>query len=172
MTHAGKKTGAALEARDLTYQVDGARLLEGVSLRADRGELVGLIGPNGAGKTTLLKTISGLLRPQQGTVHLNEADLAEMSQGEVARILAMVPQATPYTYGFTAVEIVLMGRYPRMGRFDMEGAADRKAATEAMQVTETDAFAQRTLDTLSGGERQRVILARALAQEPSILLLD
>ena len=168
----GTKGEVALEAINLAYRVDGARLLEGVNLRADRGEFIGLIGPNGSGKTTLLKTIAGVLRRQHGKVNLNGRDLADMSQAEIARTLAMVPQALPYTYGFTAMELVLMGRYPRMGHFEGEGPKDRKASEEAMGITDTTAFAQRTLNTLSGGERQRVILARALAQEPSILLLD
>ena len=158
--------------RDLVYRVDAARLLDRVSLDAHPGQFIGLVGPNGAGKSTFLKTISGLLRQQEGTVSLDGQDLDRMSVREVARTLAMVPQIAPYTHGFTCVELVLMGRYAHLGRFQIEGSADGRIAREAMRTTETEGFADRTLDTLSGGERQRVYVARALAQQPRVLLLD
>ena len=161
-----------LVAQDLVFEVEAARLLDHVTLVAGKGELIGLIGPNGAGKSTLLRTISGLARQRSGVVSLNGADLKTMSAAEVARKLAMVHQAIPTTYGFTAMEVVLMGRYPRMSRFQVEGAPDQAAAHQAMALTETDRFAERSMATLSGGERQRVMIARALAQEPSLLLLD
>ena len=161
-----------LAAKDLVFQVEAVRLLDHVSLMAHTGELIGLIGPNGAGKTTLLRTISGLARQQSGTVALNGSDLSALSTGEIARKLAIVHQAIPTTYSFTAMEVVLMGRYPRMGRFEVEGAHDRSAAYEAMALTETAGFSERSMATLSGGERQRVMIARALAQEPALLLLD
>ena len=161
-----------LEAHELVYRVEAARLLDQVSLSAGGGQLVGLVGPNGAGKSTFLKTISGLLNQQEGTVSLSGRDLDALSAREIARVLAMVPQIAPYTHGFTSLEIVLMGRYPHMRRFQIEGAADRRIAREAMRATESERFAHRTLDTLSGGERQRVFVARALAQQPRVLLLD
>lgn len=162
----------ALAARDLVYSVDAARLLDEVSLSADEGEFIGLIGPNGAGKTTFLRSIAGLLRTQEGSVSLEGTDLRRMSARDVARIQAHVPQIAAYTFGFTSMEVVLMGRYPHMGRFQVEGAADRRIARESMELTETEDFADRTITTLSGGERQRVLVARALAQQPRILLLD
>lgn len=162
----------ALAARELVYQVDAARLLDEVSLSAEEGEFVGLIGPNGAGKTTFLRSIAGLLRVQEGSVSLEGTDLGQMSAKDVARIQAHVPQIAAYTFGFTSMEVVLMGRYPHMGRFQVEGAADRRIARESMDLTETGDFADRTVTTLSGGERQRVLVARALAQQPRILLLD
>ena len=163
---------STLAAHDLVYQVDAARLLDQVSLSAEQGEFIGLIGPNGAGKTTFLRAISGLLRSQEGSVSLEGRDLQRMSAREVARIQAQVPQIAPYTFGFTSLEVVLMGRYPQMGRFQVEGATDRRISLEAMSLTDTEAFADRALTTLSGGERQRVFVARALAQQPHILLLD
>lgn len=161
-----------LVARGVGYEVDAARLLDQVDMEAERGELIGLVGANGAGKTTLLKALSGLLRRAGGTVVLEGRDLDGMSPGEVARVVAHLPQFAPYTFGFTALEVVLMGRYPHMGRFQVEGERDRRIAREAMRVTETESFAGRAVTTLSGGERQRVLIARALAQEPRILLLD
>ena len=166
------ETNQPLVARDLTYQVEAARLLDRVSLSAERGEFVGLVGPNGAGKTTLLRTVSGLLRGNEGSVWLEGQDIAQLTAKEVARVLALVPQLAPYTYGFTALEVVMMGRYPHMSRFQVEGAAEREAALDAMGHTRVEAFADREVTTLSGGERQRVFVARALAQQPRVLLLD
>ena len=162
----------AVSAQDLAYQVEAQWLLDGVNLSVDKGEMVGLIGPNGAGKSTLLRAISGILRCQDGAVTLEGKDLATMTVKDVAAGLALVPQIAPYTHGFTSMELVLMGRYPHLGRFQVESNSDEQIARDAMAMTETDQFANRTLDTLSGGERQRVFVARALAQQPRILLLD
>ena len=159
-------------ARSVGYEIEGKRLLHGVSLSAGQGELVGLIGPNGAGKSTLLRAISGTVGHTDGVVRLEGADIETLSSREVATRLALVPQIAPYTHGFTAVELVLMGRYPHLGRFQIEGSEDQHIARDAMRMTETERFAERTLDTLSGGERQRVFVSRALAQQPRILLLD
>ena len=164
--------GEPVNAREVTFAVEAARLLDAVSLRADKGQLVGLIGPNGSGKSTFLHTIAGLLRLQSGTVSLSGRDLGEMSAREVASGLALVPQIAPYTHGFTSMELVLMGRYPHLGRFQVEGQEDDSIARHAMRLTETERYAERTLDTMSGGERQRVFVSRALAQQPKVLLLD
>ena len=163
---------SAIDARSVTFSVDAKRLLDRVDLHADRGQFIGLIGPNGAGKSTLLRAISSVLKFQQGAVSLEGEDLRSLAAKRIASTLALVPQIAPYTQGFTTFELVLMGRYPHMGRLQVEGEHDDRIAGEAMRLTETEAFAERTLDTLSGGERQRVFLARALAQEPRILLLD
>ena len=162
----------AISAKNLTYEIEGKTLLGGVDLQAERGQLVGLIGPNGAGKTTLLRTVSGILRYRHGSIHLEGSDLRSLSPKDAAATLALVPQIAPYTYGFTSMELVLMGRYPHLGRFQIEGREDDRIAREAMRLTEIEQFADRTLDTLSGGERQRVFVARALAQQPRILLMD
>ncbi len=162
----------AISAQGLAYEVEAQTLLDGVDLHADRGELVGLIGPNGAGKSTLLRAISGILRHRDGVVRLEGRDLESLSSREVAATLALVPQIAPYTHGFTAIELVLMGRYPHLGRFQIEGSEDDRIARESMRLTETEQFAGRTLDTLSGGERQRVFVSRALTQQPRVLLLD
>ncbi len=163
---------ASIRADELGFRVEAKALLERVRLHADQGQLVGLIGPNGAGKSTLLRAIAGVLRPQEGAVWLEGEELNSMPARDVAARMALVPQIAPYTHGFTARELVLMGRYPHLGRFEIEGAADEAIAREAMELTETEEFAERTLDTLSGGERQRVFVSRALAQQPRVLLLD
>ena len=161
-----------ISAQGLTYEVDAKRLLDGVSLHADRGQIVGLVGPNGAGKTTLLRALSGILRCQEGVVRFNGVDVAHQSSRALAASVALVPQIAPYTHGFNVIELVLMGRYPHLGRFQIEGREDNRIARDAMRLTETEQFADRTLDTLSGGERQRVFIARALTQQPRVLLLD
>ena len=162
----------AISAEGLSFEIEAETLLDGVDLHAVRGQLVGLIGPNGAGKSTLLRAISGILRYQRGTVRLEGADLKSLSSREVAAGLALIPQIAPYTHGFTSIELVLMGRYPHLGRFQIEGREDARIAREAMRLTETEQFADRTLETLSGGERQRMFVSRALAQQPRVLLLD
>ena len=162
----------AIGAQGVFFQIEAKTLLDGVDLNAAHGQMVGLIGPNGAGKSTFLRAISGVLRVQSGSIHLDGADLRSLTSKEVAAGLAIVPQIVPYTHGFTVMELVLMGRYPHLGRFQIEGAGDERIARDAMRLTETEQFAERTLDTLSGGERQRVIVSRALAQQPRILLLD
>ena len=162
----------AIGAQGVFFQIEAKTLLDRVDLNAAHGQMVGLIGPNGAGKSTFLRAVSGVLRVQSGSIHLDGADLRSLTSKEVAAGLAIVPQIVPYTHGFTAMELVLMGRYPHLGRFQIEGAGDERIARDAMRLTETEQFADRTLDTLSGGERQRVIVSRALAQQPRILLLD
>ena len=162
----------AVSAQNLTYEIQAETLLEGVDLHADRGQLVGLIGPNGAGKSTLLRAISGILNYREGTIRLDGDDLKSLSSRDIAAGLALIPQIAPYTHGFTSIELVLMGRYPHLGRFQIEGKEDDRIARDAMRLTRTEQFADRTLDTLSGGERQRVFVSRALAQQPRVLLLD
>lgn len=162
----------AVDARSLSFSVDAVKLLDRVDVSAESGQLVGLIGPNGAGKSTLLRAISNVLSYQEGSVSLHGADLTTLPAREVAELLALVPQIAPYTQGFTAFELVLMGRYPHLGRFQVEGQSDDRIARNAMRLTETDQFETRTIETLSGGERQRVFLARAVAQQPQVLLLD
>ena len=144
----------AINAHALSYEVDAKALLSNVDLHAKRGQFVGLIGPNGAGKTTLLRALAGILRYREGAVLLEGADLKDATPREIAKTLGLVPQIAPYTHGFTALELVVMGRYPHIGRFQIEGKEDGQIARNAMKLTETEQFADRTLDTLSGGERQ------------------
>ena len=162
----------AVDAQSISFSVEATKLLDRVDIRAERGQFVGLIGPNGAGKSTLLRAISNVLSYQEGAVSLHGEELKSLSARRVAELLALVPQIAPYTQGFTAFELVLMGRYPHLGRFRVEGAADDRIARDAMRLTETEDFSSRTMETLSGGERQRVFLARAVAQQPQVLLLD
>ncbi len=161
-----------LAASAISHRFDRDPVLSAVSLHAERGEWVGILGPNGAGKSTLLRVLAGLVRPDSGTVRLGGLDLLRTSPRQLARMRAFLPQQSDTVFPFTALELALLGRHPHGGRFSLESAEDVRKASEALAEVDCLRFAQRTLDTLSGGERQRVCLARALAQEAPILLLD
>jgi iron complex transport system ATP-binding protein len=155
-----------LRASDVTvgYRSLAAPVLRGVSMEVPAGGFVGLLGPNGSGKTTLLRCLAGTLSPSNGRVTLDGQDLSQLSRRAVARRMAVVPQETRLAFDFTALEVVLMGRYPHLGAFEVEGAADLAIAREALAATGTRELEDRTFNTLSGGEKQRVIIAAALAQ--------
>ncbi len=146
--------------------------MEDVELRVNPGEAVGILGPNGAGKTTLLRAISKALKPKLGVVLLDGRDIYSMSEKELAREMAVVPQTPSAIPNFTVLEIVLMGRNPFLRRLELEDKRDLAIAREAMELTGTWTLAERSFTELSGGERQKVTIARALAQEPRVLLLD
>jgi len=163
----------ALSASAVTFAYrPGAPVLDGVGFEVAAGELFGIIGPNGSGKTTLVRILSRALRPVSGAVQIFGRPVEDYNRGELARTIAVAPQESSVAFPFTALEIVLMGRAPFLGRFAFEGARDLDRAKAALDLTEARAFASRRLQELSGGEKQRVILARALAQEPRLLFLD
>lgn len=161
-----------LRARRLRYTIDNTPILTGIDLDLHAGEFVGLIGANGAGKTTLLKVASGLWPGATGEIELLGKPLRSYSPREIARLVAHVPQIAQVEFAFSAREVVLMGRSPHLGHFELESARDREIADRAMRTTHTTHLADRLVYTLSGGEQQRVMIARALAQEPRVLLLD
>jgi iron complex transport system ATP-binding protein len=162
-----------LEAADLAFAYPGApRVLDGVSLSAARGSIVGLIGPNGSGKTTLIRLLAGTLKPTSGSIALDGVLLSTLARRDLARRLAVVPQDTHVTFDFSAIEIVLMGRYAHLGAFALEGPDDLAIARQALAATGTSSLESRQFATLSGGEKQRVVIASALAQASDILLLD
>lgn len=154
------------------YAPDAPLVVDGVSVRIAPGSLVGVLGPNGSGKTTLLRLLSGTRRPTSGRVLLGNAPLDGLSRRDIARRLAVVPQDTELAFEYSAMEIVLMGRHPHLGLFTVEGPADMTIAREAMAATGTGTLADRAFHTLSGGEKQRVVIAAALAQSATVLLLD
>jgi len=147
-------------------------VLAGVSIDIARGELVGILGPNGSGKTTLLRILSGSLHPRAGAVTLEDRPIAAWSRKEVARRIAFVPQETYAPFDFSVLDIVLMGRFPHLGTFALEGPADIDIARRALDATGTLPFEHRMFNSLSGGEKQRVVIASALAQTAELLLLD
>jgi iron complex transport system ATP-binding protein len=147
-------------------------VLDGVSLRARAGELIAIVGPNGAGKTTLARVIGGLLPARRGQVRVDDRDPAATPRRQLARTLAYLPQRYELAFPFTALEIVLMGRYAHRSGPGLEGAADLAAAGEAMARCDVAELGERRFDTLSGGERRRVLVAQALCQGAALLLLD
>ncbi|MEW5982727.1 MAG: ABC transporter ATP-binding protein [Acidobacteriota bacterium] len=146
--------------------------VHGVSLRADRGGIVGILGPNGSGKTTLLRLLGGLLRPASGQVLIEGRRVGALPRRELAARLAFVPQETHLAFDYSVLEVALMGRYPHLGPFELEGPRDLAIAREALDATGTAHLSSRVFATLSGGEKQRVVIASALAQRAGILLLD
>jgi iron complex transport system ATP-binding protein len=160
-----------LAADRLSFAVDGRLLIDGVSLSLLPGRLIGLVGPNGAGKSTLLRLIHGLLPASSGSVLLGGQPIGQMQPEAVARRVARVPQSPSSNLDFSVLDVVLMGRYAHSGAWQ-ERPADQLLALDALEQTRTAHLQDRLYSTLSGGERQRVTVARALAQEPKILLLD
>jgi iron complex transport system ATP-binding protein len=153
---------------------DGPPIVDGLSLTIPRGQIVGVIGPNGAGKSTLVRLVLGLLAPTRGRVLLGEdrRDVATLPRREAARLVGAVTQEEALEFPFTVREVVLLGRTARLGPLGFEGATDIAAVEKAMEETGVLHLAARPVYTLSGGERKRVFLARALAQEPELLVLD
>lgn len=162
-----------ITALDLSCRYGERLAVNGVTFRATTGEFVGIIGPNGSGKSTLLKALSRALVPSAGQVIFAGKPAGEWSGAELARRLAVLSQEQlPADFPFTVEELVMMGRYPHQGPWRSESRADRRAVLSALSQTGTLPLAQRPFAALSGGERQRVLIARALAQEPEVLLLD
>ena len=162
---------SAIATEGLRVELGGRAVVDGVDLAVQEGEWVALIGPNGAGKTTLIRAVAGLV-PFAGTVRLEGRDAVEMSRRELSQLLAVVPQDPSTPPWMTVGEYVLVGRTPHLGAFAKEGRRDREAAARALARLDLLGYGERRLGTLSGGERQRVVVARALAQESRIILLD
>ena len=162
----------AITFDDVSFGYQADSVIDRVSLRIAAGEMVGLLGPNGAGKSTLLKLATGILRPVRGHVRVAEHDLRSMSRDEVARRVAIVPQDFSVQFAYTVRQIVELGRLPHMGSWALSRPHDRQAVEVALRETGTESLAGRVFNELSGGERQRALVALALAQDASIVLLD
>jgi iron complex transport system ATP-binding protein len=160
-----------IELRGVSVELGGRRVVDDVDAVVADGEWLALIGPNGAGKTTLLRAISRLV-PFAGHIALAGRSVDELPRAELARLVAVVPQEPSTPPWMTVAEYVLLGRTPHLGPLAKEGARDREAAARALARLDLLPFAERRLGTLSGGEKQRVVVARALAQEARIVLLD
>ena len=162
----------ALRCEGISVAIAGRSVLRSVDLELRRGEVLALVGANGAGKTTLLRVVSRILRPDAGRVLLCGKPVESLARRDLAKQLAVVPQDVPLAFPFRADEVVLMGRSPHLGMFGYESPADVELARQAMARVGVEELADRSILDLSGGERQLVLIARALAQDPQVLLLD
>lgn len=162
----------ALEAVSVSFHDGAIRALDSASLSVRRGEVVALAGPNGSGKTTLIRAIAGTAPIDSGTITVNGNNAGRMRPRDMARMVSVLPQEPVLPGAFTVMESVLMGRTPYLRLLQSEGEGDIEAVRQAMVATDTWRLADRTVGELSGGERQRVVLARSLAQEAPVLLLD
>lgn len=147
-------------------------VIKDISFELESGEFLGIIGPNGSGKSTLLRLISRVIHPQKGTVLFENKDIAKVKLKELCQKIAFVHQDTVITFSFTVWDIVLLGRTPHLKRLQFETKKDFSIAENALSLTDTLHLKNKNIDQLSSGERQRVIIAKALAQEPALLILD
>jgi iron complex transport system ATP-binding protein len=164
--------GSIVEAHNLNFAYSALPVVDDVSLALPRGAMGALIGANGSGKSTLIRLLAGLLKPASGDVRFNGLSLSVLAPRERAKRIGYVPQSTPTIFPFTVMEVVLTGRSPYGSRFRFESAQDEQIALAALDALDAAHLAARPVTELSGGERQLVTVARALAQEPQLLLLD
>ena len=164
--------GLCYQLQDVHFRYAESWVLQKCSLEVSEGEILGILGPNGSGKTSLLKLMAGLLQPQEGLISLHGQDVSALLPQEMARRVALVPQESLMLFPFTVGELVLMGRFVHQKGWGWESAEDLRIARRAMRVMEVEHLADRTFQALSGGERHRTMIARALAQQSRILLLD
>lgn len=161
-----------MKSENVSLQLGNRAILKAVSMEASKGEFIGLIGPNGSGKSTWLRALSGLLPYKKGSIQIDGKEIKKYSANQLARLVGYVPQDTTLEFDFRVRDIVLMGRHAYIPRFGFESAADYERAEEALHKTAISYLSERSVMSLSGGQRQMVFIAKALAQEPSILLLD
>jgi iron complex transport system ATP-binding protein len=161
-----------LSIKNAGVRIDGRWLVQGASFDVEPGAVTTLVGPNGSGKSTILRLLSGLWQATEGCVELDGTPLRKMRRRDVARRLSFVPQDTGIDFGFSVQEVVEMGRHPHRGRFESFEDSDRRSVARALEQADVAELAARPVNELSGGERQRVLIARSLATEAEILLLD
>jgi iron complex transport system ATP-binding protein len=161
-----------IEVNSISFRYHEEWVLREVSFRVEKGEFVGVIGPNGSGKTTLLKLLYRFLAPQRGEILFELVPMKKMDRRDIAKRIAVVAQETQLLFPFSVLETVLMGRSPYLGHLMFESGKDLEIARKAMEWTKILPFSERPVEELSGGERKRVFIARALAQEPDVILLD
>jgi iron complex transport system ATP-binding protein len=161
-----------LRLKNIGFKYNEKQVLKDISLDVNAGEILGILGPNGSGKSTLLRVMDGVLSPEGGEIEVNGKPYRRLKRNALAREVAMVAQEQHFRFSFSCIEVVLMGRFPHLKRLQFEDHHDLKIATESLKATHALEFAERSIHDLSGGEKQRVLIARALAQEPKVILLD
>lgn len=161
-----------IEGEGINFSYDGTEVLKGISISISKGKWVGLLGANGAGKSTLLKIMSGILNPKSGKLLYKMKEIKSLDKREIAKKIAYVPQSSSFGFPFTVAEVVLMGRAPYFGKFEFERERDWEIARHAMETVGIGHLQDRLVTEISGGEKQLTSLARALAQEPEIMVLD
>jgi iron complex transport system ATP-binding protein len=163
---------SGLIADNISLQRGNRTILDRVSVRVEPGQFLSIVGPNGSGKSSLLRALAGIWKIGDGSIRIGQKNLPDYGRRELAQRVAFVPQDTRMDFAFTIEEVVAMGRHPRRGRFERANAEDRRAIDAAIASCDIGHLRGRFVTTLSGGERQRVALARSLAVEPDIVLLD
>lgn len=161
-----------LEVDSLAYSYGNGPVFDNVSFSLKKGDVMCILGPNGAGKSTLIKCIAGIFKPATGSIHIMGEDAASLGAIDIARRIGYVPQQNEVVFPFSVLDFVVMGRTPHIPLFSSPGAKDMEIAKEALEMVGISELAERNLASLSGGQRQMVLIARALAQQPSLLLLD
>jgi iron complex transport system ATP-binding protein len=161
-----------LKLNNISIELDKKKIIDDISLSVNNGEFVGIIGPNGSGKSTLLRTIYRIIQPTTGTILLGGQDLKKVTLAESAKKMGVVGQFNTINFDFTVFEMVMMGRTPHQRLLGNDKAKDYEISMEAIRKVGMEKYAHRSFSTLSGGEKQRILLARALAQEPQLLILD
>lgn len=159
-----------LKINNIMFSYASSAILKDICMELAPSEVLGIVGPNGSGKSTLIRCVDRILKPQKGSIVLDEKDICKMSRMEIARLLGYVPQSSAHTFPATVFDTVLMGRRPHLGWRSSQG--DTEKVWEALRLLQIEKFAMREFNEISGGEQQRVLMARALAQEADVLLLD
>ena len=163
---------SSIKVSDISYSVGEKKILSNTGIDIKKGDLIGIVGPNGAGKTTLLKVICGILKPLSGSIFIEDKDINTFKPKELFKKISYLSQNINFNFPFKVSEIVLMGRFPYLGKFENEGEGDFEIAKECLKLVDMQEFFDRNVLTLSGGEQQRVSLARVLAQKTDFLFLD
>ncbi|HOM01469.1 MAG TPA: heme ABC transporter ATP-binding protein [Acetivibrio sp.] len=168
----GQGKAYSIEVKNIEISFGDFNVLKGISLKMEKGRFYGILGPNGSGKTTLLRSMAKALRPQKGAIFVDGEDISRMKARELSKKIACLYQSTGVSCDYPVMDVVLMGRYPYVKRFQTESAKDREIAKKAMIASNVWHLKDRRINEISGGERQRVFIARALVQETDIVLLD
>ncbi len=161
-----------IRAKNLCFSYNKKMIIKDLDLEINKGLFYGILGPNGCGKSTLIDLLTGLLKPESGIVEYKGRSIDSYSKGKLSKEIALVPQNFYINFPFTALDVVIMGRYPHMPKFSPPSSSDMKLVNRVMEITDTMKFKNRYMTEMSGGERQRIIFARALVQDTPVLMLD